>query len=312
MIVTSQLLDTFDRCPRRYAFEREYQPTTISTLGLLYAAVEASVAASDPRQAAADAITDLTQRLDVNAGELSPLSVIRHVESMSAIIALAMRAKFGKMRHVDPVSFGEHQWRSNLFEAHGNAHRIILAGHMDDDSLRSFAHSWGTVGELAALERPLTLTIVIIGSQRGGRRHSAWAKGFQHPIQKVIRFGQRKKADGFTTGWKEVWREQSNIKPETWLERMGTDGVLDELIVSRKVAYREDDERMLAARREMMALIPRMEASTQEEPMRRSSCDSVFGACPYQAVCYSATPVGPENLPGLYRRRETPLVAIAG
>lgn len=307
MILSAQLFHTFDRCGRRLAFERDYEATSISSLGLLYAAVEAALIGSDPAQSAKDAILALTQRLDVTSGELSPISVVRHVESMAEMIALALQAKLGHMKRLDPIPFGDHRWQSNLFEDRsGFLHRLILVSHMDDDTLRAFAHSWGTIGELAALERPLALTIVIIGAQRGGRRHSAWSKGFQHPIQKVLRFQQRKKADGFTQGWKEIWREQSDIKAETWLERMQIDDILPELIVSRRINYRADDERMKAARRDMLALIPMMVAVTTEEPMRRSSCDELGrGACPFSPCCYSPTPVTPQDLPHLYRLRET-------
>lgn len=307
MILTSQLFDCFDRCARRLAFERDYEPTTISPLGLLYAAVEAALIGNDPAQAAKDAILDLTQRLDVNSGELSPISVVRHVEAMAEVIALALRARFSQMQRLDLASFGEHRWKSNLFERRsGDLHRLILASHMDDGSLRSYAHSWGTIGELAVLERPIALLIVIVGAQRGGRRHSAWSKGFLHPIQKVLRFQQRKKADGFTQGWKECWREQTEIKAQTWLDRMRMDEVLPDLITVRRVQYRAEDERMKQARRDMLALIPRMEAVTAEEPMRRSSCDELGkGACPFQAICYSPTPVEPADLPQLYRACET-------
>jgi len=305
MILSAQLFDTLDRCGRRLAFEREYESSSISTLGLLYAAVEAAMVGDDPLQAARDAILDLTQRLEVNSGELSAMSAIRHVEAMAEVISLALTAKFGHMKRVEPVDFGGHQWKSNLFEDHsGFLHRLILASHMDDDSLRSYAHSWGTIGELAALERPLALTIVVIGSQRGGRRHSAWSKGFLHPIQKVLRFQQRKKADGFTQGWKECWREQSDIKAETWLERMRIDNVLADLVISRQVQYRTNDERMIQAKKDMLALIPRMEAAAADEPMRRSSCDELGrGACVFQPVCYSPTLVMPVELPNLYRDR---------
>jgi len=312
MILTAHLFDTFDRCPLRVAEEREYEPRSISPLGLLYAAIEAALTGADPVQASKDAILDITQRLDVTAGELSPISVIRHVDAMAEVIALALRAKFSRMAKPDLIPFGDHQWRSNLFEGRsGDLHRLILASHMDDDSLRSYAHSWGTIGELAALERPLALTVVIIGPQRGGRRHSAWAKGFQHPIQKVLRFQQRKKADGFTTGWKEVWREQTDIAAQVWLDRMRMDDILPDLIVLRQIAYRADDARMVQARRDMLALIPKIESVTRDEPMRRSSCDEIGrGACPWQALHYSPTPVTPGELEHLYRRRETLLVAI--
>lgn len=312
MILTASLLDTFDRCPRRYAFERDYESRSISPLGLLYAAIEGSLTASDPVQGAKDAIMERTQQLDVNAGDLSPISAVRHVESIAEVMALALRAKLGRALKPEPVKLGEHEWHSNLFECRGELHRIILASHLDDDSLRSFAHAWQTIGELAALERSLTLTVVIIGAQRGGRRHSAWAKGFLHPVQKTLRLGRRKagRADGFTDGWKEVWREQSEIKAETWLERMRLDEMLDDLIVSRKIQYRGDDERMVQARKDILSLAEVASASHTSDPMRRSSCDELGrGACPWQACCYSPTAVTPQDLPGLYRQRETPLAA---
>ena len=306
MILTSELFDRFDRCPRRYAFESEYEPRSITPLGLLYAAVEGSLTAPEAVQGAKDALMERTQRLDVNAGELSPLSAVRHIECMAEVIAMALRAKLGRATRPDSAQLGDHEWRSNLIESRGELHRIILVSHMDDDSLRSFAHSWQTIGELAAMERPVTLTVVLIGSQRGGRRHSAWTKGFLHPIQRNLRFAPRKKDSGFTENWKACWREQSDIKAEVWLNQMRTDGVMDELIVSRKIHYHCDDERMIQARRDMLLIAEQMMAARTDAPMRRSSCDELGrGACPWQSCCYAPTPMTPEDLPHLYRIRET-------
>jgi hypothetical protein len=313
MILTSALLDTFDRCPRRFAFERDFETRSISTLGLLYAAVEGSMTAGDPCQGAWDAIMDRTSRLDVNVGDLSPLSAVRHIDCLAEVIALALRAKLGRAERLDLVRLGEHRWQSNLFNCGGELHRIILASHLDDDSLRSFAHGWATIGEMAALERSITLTVVLIGAQRGGRRHSAWSKGFQHPVQKSLRFAARDKSNGLVKGWKEVWREQTEIKPETWIDQMARDGVLGELIVSRKILYGAEDARMAQARREMISLIPQTMQASAADPMRRSSCDEVGrGACPFQPVCYSPQPVSPAEFPHLYCPRETPLAARAG
>lgn len=314
MILSAHLLDLFDRCESRVALEKQYEVRTISPLGLLYAAVEGSLIASDPVQGAKDAIIEKTQTLDVNAGDLSPISAVRHIESMAEVLALALRDRLGKVMAVPTVELGPHQWQSNLFESRGELHRIIVASHMDDDSLRSYAHSWGTIGELAALERPIVLTIVIIGNQRAGRRHSAWSKGFLHPVKKALRFGRRKsgKADGFTEGWKEVWREQTEIKAATWLDRMRTDEMLTELISTRRIQYRGDDERMVQARKDMILLADAIEGAREDAPMRRTSCDEIGrGPCPWQALHYSPTPATAEDFPALYRARETPLVAIA-
>lgn len=313
MILSAHLLDLFDRCESRVALEKQYEVRTISPLGLLYAAVEGSLIAHDPVQGAKDAIVQKTQTLDVNAGDLSPISAVRHIDAMAEVIALALRAKLSRGMVPDQAPIGEHQWYSNLFEIKGELHRIILASHMDDDSLRSYAHSWGTIGELAALERPLVLTIVIIGNQRAGRRHSAWSKGFLHPVKKALRFGRRKsgKADGFTEGWKEVWREQTEIKADVWLDRMRTDEMLTELILTRRIQYRGDDQRMVQARKDMLLLADGIERARPDAPMRRTSCDEIGKSpCPFQAVHYSPVPATPEDFPALYRARETPLVGI--
>lgn len=305
MILDAQKFDTMDRCPRRYAFEREYETRSISPLGLLYAAIEGSLTAPDAVQGAIDAIMERTQRLDVNAGDLSPLSAVKHIESMAEVIAMALRSNLGRATRPKPVKLGEHEWHSNLFECKGELHRIILASHMDDDSLRSYAHSWQTVGELAALERPITLTVVLIGSQRGGRRHSAWSKGFLHPIQRNLRFAPRKKDSGFTENWKQVWREQSNVNATVWLDQMRNDGVLDELITIRKIQYRGDDERMIQARKDMVTIAGSMEDFRPDSPMRRSSCDEIGrGACPFQSACYSPTVANPSHFPHLYLERQ--------
>lgn len=307
MILDAQQYDTFDRCPKRYAYERTHEPRTISLLGLLYHGVEGALLGNP------DAISEITQRMDVSSGDLSPISAVRHVQYMAEVIGLALREKLGQVSRPDKVPLGEHTWRTSLFECKTGLHRIILTSHMDDDSLRSFAHSWQTIGELAALERGITLTVVIVGSQRGGRRHSPWAKGFLHPIQRNLRFAPRKKDSGFTENWKICWREQTETKAETWLDRMKTDGVLDELIESRKVLYRSDDQRMCQARKEMLHIAKEMQSARPEAPMRRSSCDEIGrGACSFQACCYSPTPATPDDFPHLYRRRETPLVTLAG
>ena len=203
-----------------------------------------------------------------------------------------------------------------MFETEsGDRHRIELVSHLDDDRLRATAHSWRVIGELAALEAPLTLTNVIIGAHRGGRRHSEWTKGLLHPANHQLRFARRnQKNTGFNEHWEKVWREhQSQISTETWLRAMKADGVMDSLILSREIAYNPKDNRMIAARREMAYLAIAMEGSYERAPMRRSSCDETGkGACVWQNVCYSTTEATPEDFPHLYQiRAGTPAAARA-
>jgi hypothetical protein len=107
MILSAALLDTYDRCPRRFAYERTHEPRTISLLGLLYAGAEGALLGNP------DAITEITQRLDVNAGELSPISAVRHVQCMAEVIGLELRTKLGVVRRPEPTSLKGHEWHTN-------------------------------------------------------------------------------------------------------------------------------------------------------------------------------------------------------
>ena len=304
MIIESRLFDTFDRCSRRLGLEKTHEPRSISPLGLLYAGIEGGILTGQPL----DAIRAITAEKDVTCGDLAAISVVRHVGFMAEVISLALRRKLGQMSRLSDAKFGKHEWRSNLFEtAKGELHRIVLVSYLDDDALKSFAHGWGTVGELAALQRDLTLTAVVIGASRGGRRHSHWAKCFQHPIQKsCLRFGRRRggKAEGFTDAWREVWREVTDIPAGVWLDKMQADDVVRDLIQSRRIPYKADDHRILTAKADMLTILPQMEKASPDDPMRRHSCDDpIRGQCPWAFYCWASTPVAVEDLGHLYAPR---------
>lgn len=308
MTLSARTLDEWDRCERRYAFASRYEPKQMSSLGALYAAVEGGLVDDDPEQAAKDTIMRLASSYELILTEISGFLTIRHIGYLAGIVAKALRVKLGPLERVEPTE----DWESGLFEdAAGTRHRIELVSHFDDDRLRACAHSWRVIGELAALEAPLTLTAVVVGPSRGGRRHSEWAKGLAHPISKQLRFAPRhNKKTGFSGGWQRVWREQEQIPTAKWLEQMRQDDVMKDLIVSREIAYRPDDNRMIQARREMAEIAEAMRGARDDSPMRRSSCDE-FGGCPFQTVCYSPTPAGPADFPWIYRERDTPLEAPA-
>ncbi len=309
MILSSARYEVHDRCPRRYALELTHEPRSISGLGLMYAGVEGGVVAPDPGEGAKDAVRAVTAVKDVDSAPLAAISAVRHVGLMAEVIALSLRRKLGPMVRLAPVPLGKHQWQSGLFETRSAIlHRFVLVSHIDDDVLRGFAHSWGTVGELAALGRDVTLTFIAIGAQRGGRRHGAWSKCFQHPIQKtMLRFGRRKGSNGFTDGWKDIWREQTDIAAARWLDQMQADDVLTDLIQSRTVPYRKDDARIAQAKSDMFTILPQMEKASPDDPMRRHSCDDpIRGQCPWAFLCWSSTEASVEDLGHLFARRASP------
>ena len=254
-MISAQLLDTIDRCPRRYALERTHETRTITTMGLLYAGVEGGITGSALN---ADPFYYRRQGCGSGATRGNLGSASRWIYGGSRV-SLALTRRFGQFRRIDLVPFGKHEWQSNIFESKHGLHRIILTSSLDDDALRGYAHAWGTVGELVALKKDIILTAVVVGAQRGGRRHSHWTKCFQHPVQKsALRFARRKggKADGFTEGWREVRREATDIAAATWVDRMESDSVIEDLIRVHRVPFKADDARMTRAKKAMLANIP--------------------------------------------------------
>jgi len=305
MILNAYKLDVWDRCERRLAFEKEWEPKTISPLGLLYLALEHALISDDPEQAAKDETIRVAQTRELDSGDHNAFMTIRHLGYLAGIIAVALRQRLGPLTKVE-VDFS---WESALFEtASGIRHRIELVSHWDDDRLRAAAHSWRVVGELAALQAPLTLTAVVIGPQRAGRRHSYWSKGVLHPTNSTLRFERRRGRGGndFTRGWEDVWREQrAEISTERWLNVMRSDNVLDEMILSREIAFNRDDPRMGRARKDLIEIACRMKNASTKAPMRRSSCDETGrGACPFQHVCYAPKEITPADLVHIYRQIE--------
>ncbi|MDE2104231.1 MAG: hypothetical protein KGL39_43745 [Patescibacteria group bacterium] len=301
MKLSAQILDEYDRCERRYAFLKTYEPKLISTLGVLYAAVEAGIVSSEPEASAKDETMKQASSKDLVLKDLNSFASIRHIGYLAGIISVALQSRLGRMK---PCR-GTDEWESGLFESEdGSLHRIELVSHFDDDRLRACAHSWRVIGELAALQQPVNLTVVVIGPQRGGRRHSEWSKGLLHPVNKKLRFSPRNnKQNGFAGSWEKVWREQQDIPTKKWLEQMNQDGIMQNLIVSREIAYNPDDSRMVEARVDMIQIADRMSYARTDSPMRRSSCDE-FGGCAFQSVCYSPKRATPSMFPNLYQVRK--------
>lgn len=301
MILSAKQFTSYDACPRRYALEQSYEPRSITPIGLLYAGVEGGIV--EPG-GAIDAIRAVTTRKDVESGSLAAIAAVRHIGFMAEVVSLSLTRRFGRFRRVKPVDLDGHEWHSGLFESKQGLHRILLMSTLDDDALRGYAHAWATVGELAALRTDLSLTAVVVGSQRDGRRHSHWSKCYQHPIQKsALRFSRRKggKGAGFTDGWREVWRERTELSAEVWVDKMEADEALEDLIRVHRVPFREGDTRIERAKADMFAILPQMASASVDDPMRRGSCDSVFGPCAFSPFCWASSPVEMQDLAHLYR-----------
>ncbi len=307
----------WDRCPRRFAFEQKWDVKALSPTGLLYAAVEAGIVSPDPEDAAKDTAHLMASQRELQiTSSLTPYVVVRHISHLAAIVSVGLREKLGKLSQV-PVTTPEgfkFEWESGIFQSEdGSLHRICLADHFDDDRLRAEAHSWLTVGELAMLRRPITLHAVIIGPHRQGRRHSAWTKGLLHPMSHQLKFARRANSDGRSSkmplsgAWEDIWREDSAISTQNWMNIMKADAVYNQLIMSREIKFNGTDRRIRTAAQDIRRIIERMPTAKPSYMMHRTSCDEMGrGACPYQRTCYSPERTTPDDFPRLFKRKTAP------
>src|SRR2546427_685420 len=76
MRLNAGMLDTWDRCERRFAFSKKWESKSISPLGLLYHALESALAAADPEQAAKDATMERVRDFELASGEHNTFMMI--------------------------------------------------------------------------------------------------------------------------------------------------------------------------------------------------------------------------------------------
>jgi hypothetical protein len=83
--------------------------------------------------------------------------------------------------------------------------------------------------------------VIVLGQSREGKRHSAWAKGLLHPVNKKLRFRKKNAvSEPFKSSWEQIWREDHDeITTRDWLQTMLSDGVLQDLCFSVNIAVPE-------------------------------------------------------------------------
>jgi len=266
-------LELFDRCPRRYFYEQQWEAKFISPISLLHVALDAALLSDDPEQAAKDVTFSLAQTKDIDS-PANRFMLVRHTGYLAGILGVALKGK----DLVFPVPY------------------------INEDTFRTLAHSWKVLGELITRKAPVKVTAVAIGSSKEGRRYSAWTRGFTHPQSRQLRFRKR---DGTTfTGWNPVWRDETRIATEDWLKQMKADGVLEELVQTRTLSYNPSDQRLIRAAKDSQYIEQHLPTTEADAPMRRAACDDILkGACGFQSCCWSPTPASPEQFPHLFQIR---------
>lgn len=306
------IIESWERCRRQWAFSQDWELVRVTPMGTLYRALQNALTRPEPDPAAAKAfvMTEAGER-GVWTEVRDPYATMVHYAHLAEVLARVLRQPNSEpLKLHSPMKIGDHEWQPASYVMDGGIRlmRVVLADHWDDARQLAEIHSWRTVGDICATGLPMTLRVLVIGSQRDGRRHSFWSKGQRHPVNKQLRFARKHgKADGLSASWETVWREDCDISAQTWLEQMARDGIWKELAFDRKVAapsklQRErvlDDIRRIAEEMDVIHPSGHMiyPGKPWLYPMTRSACDDpIRGSCPFQCCCYS--PGEAEVLPG--------------
>lgn len=315
-MLSASEMETWDRCRRAWQFSEEYRPLRVTPLGATYAALrhvlELPTEEYTGPHLAREYVMEQASTRGVQTNRDDPYDLAVHYGHLAEVLARAMRQPKAdplqihkKMRGHDwsPVESWEPQ--SYLIDGGIRLMRFALVDRWDDNRALAELHSWRTLGDICVTGLPMTLRVLVIGHQHAGRRQSPWTRAKQHPYTKQIRHRSRTRPTEELKGqWRNVYREDTVIGPDAWVESMARDGVLRECAFDVRVrvpdAYQR--ERVLE---DVQRVGKEMAWHTMEQfPMTRSACDDpVKGPCIFQAVCWAATEITPTET-GMFERKE--------
>lgn len=307
-MISAPVLEHWDRCRRMWYLLDQYRAIRVTPLGAVYRALDAYITAPgkglEPRQAH-DTVMELAGKFGVQTERDRPYDLMLHHAHLAEVLARALRQpetepldKVGTYKFYEPDSY--------LVAGGTRIMRVVLVDRWSDNRLQAELHSWRCVGDICVTGLPMTLRVMVIGEQVNGRRHGYWTKAKQHPYTKGLRWKRQRGDREFGESWKTVWREEANVKSESWIEGMARDGVLRESAFEVKVKVPEQwaRDRVLEDITRIGEEMAVMRKTQVLPPMTRSACDAVIGGpCRLQCVCYAPTEIGPDET-GMFERRK--------
>lgn len=300
MILDADKMESWDSCRRKWKFEKNWELRRVTPIGTLYRALHKALTAKEANpEIAKDYVISEIER-GVWTLYSKPYDQMKNISFLAELLAKILRPS-GEPWKLHPVL---NDWKPNSYLMADGLRliRLVICDRWDDDRQSSELHSWRTAGDICVTGLPMTLRVLVIGSNRDGKRHSAWTKAQRHPVNKQLRFARKhSKADGFAGSWDSIWREESGVSAQAWLEQMSRDGVLKELAFDRpvKVPDKYQRERVLS---DIQRIREEMEAAKGDFPMTRSACDNPLrGSCPFQCVCYAPGEITIEET-GVFRK----------
>ena len=271
---SAKILHSSDLCLRREWLERDWERLSLHPTQILHRAIEHGLmsAEDDPGQAAGDYALTLCVNRPIETDSSDLIGIAEHVASLADMIVWTVRADNPPWERMSDKD----GWTSGAFKNGSRLRRLITVDRWPEEGDLSILHSWAVQGECAIYEMEMDLLIAVIGSRRDEKWHSAWTRGWEHPISRELRF-QKRDGEPFGSNWDRVWRERFTGTREDWWEGLNSDYLLPEMLLVQRVEVSPcaSDIRELANR----------QFSSELPPPQLSMCFDRLHPCPFQSCC---------------------------
>jgi hypothetical protein len=295
-VTSAELLTAFDRDPRAAYWSQSWQKQKMLPNEVLRQAVATGLLSTDddPGQAAGDEVMTLAAERGLDTKQFEVYGQALHLASLADIVTTVVRgAEPPWARPADQMVNGL-PWASNAFlEPSGvRLRRVVIVDRWDDNRRQAESHSYFSLGEIAAYQMPMSMTVIVTGQSRDGRHHGPWSKGYFHPRFKLrIR---KRSGEGFDGNWVQIWREEHDeLSRDKWIETMQSDGVFDDLKFDIEVPV--PCEQIVSKIRKLIEKRLTVLSKMKETPLPSiSQCDWPV-PCMFRDVCWSFSEPSEKN-----------------
>lgn len=322
-LIDAAMLHEFQACRRRFLLSRQWRPLRWKAKLLFDSCLRQGILDLGNEKSIKDTVIEATTRfmttaaqpgLDVSGKDPYTISLdyTAMLETLLHTLSRRPALKLSPLKSAPIAS--DLEW---VFLAHvddqGELHRTITVDRFDDDRLSQELHSWYVFGEVCMARKPLHLQVIETGQMRDGRRHSPWARAWQHEyINGRIKFQRKGNKDLQGAAWKPVYLADSNsYEAQGWVDSMEKENMADTLIheivvdVPANQHIKEFYRHIKTEADQMVQWIAAVQ-NPRVVPMSRGACDSPL-PCQMQPICFAPTIDVDIAALGIYKARKAGL-----
>jgi len=327
MILDAASLTVLQACPRRFLLESDWIALRWRAKSLFDACLRIHIPAitngTGADRAAADAKMRFLQAaanpgLDLPYGSDSYKIAKDYAVMLDTVLRAATKWNLPKLKDSPAVRLNSAvEWQPLAgVDDKGELHRFVTVDRWTEEDLARELHGWYVFGDVAATGKPMMIHAVEIGQMRGGRRASAWARGWKHPTMPNLKMHFARKDGSTFKGWTPVYlADHADMDPEEWVELMHREGVAQGLVRHVGVEVPADGVQqdtirqiMQEAARAGVLISERRSTSWRAMPMSRGACDGLV-PCPWQGACHAE--VTDPATTGLYQLKSKSMLRVA-